>query len=64
MDITAAWTDLRLKLCSNGFTPTLHILDSKCSHLMQKAFTKHSLNFQLVPPHLHRRNAAERAIQT
>jgi hypothetical protein len=64
MDITTAWTELHLKLQENGFAPTLHILDNKCSHLMQKAFTKHLINFQLVPPHVHRRNPAKRAIQT
>ena len=31
---------------------------------MNKAFRKNNLDFQLVPPHVHRRNAAERAIQT
>ena len=64
MDITTAWTALHHKLRSNGFSPTLHILDNECSHVMKQAFTKHSVNFQLVPPHVHRRNAAERAIQT
>jgi hypothetical protein len=64
MDITTAWTELHLMLRDNGFAPTLHILDNECSHLMQQAFTKHLVNFQLVPPHVHRRNAAERAIQT
>jgi hypothetical protein len=49
---------------SYGFSPTLHILDNECSHVMKQAFAKHSVNFQLVPPHVHRRNAAERAIQT
>jgi hypothetical protein len=64
MEITTAWTELHLKLRDNAFAPTLHILDNECSHLMQKAFTKHSVNFQLVPPHVYQRNAAERAIQT
>jgi hypothetical protein len=62
MDITTAWTELHLKLRDNGFAPTLHILNNECSHLMQRAFTKHSVTFQLVPPHVHRRNAAEHAI--
>ena len=42
----------------------LHILDNECSKDMKKAFRKNNLDFQLVPPHVHRRNAAERAIQT
>jgi hypothetical protein len=56
MDITTAWTELHNKLRDNGFSPTLHILDNKCSHVMKQAFAKHSVNF-------HRQNAAERAIQ-
>jgi hypothetical protein len=64
MDITTAWTKLHNKLRDNGFSPTLHILDNECSNVMKQAFAKHSVNFQLVPPHVHRRNAAERAIQT
>jgi hypothetical protein len=31
---------------------------------LKQAFKKHNVAFQLVPPHLHRTNAAERAIQT
>ena len=31
---------------------------------MKHAFEKHNIDFQLVPPHQHRRNAAERAIMT
>jgi hypothetical protein len=64
MDITTAWTKLHNKLQDNGFSPTLHILDNECSHVMKQAFAKHSVNFQLMPSHVHRRNAAERAIQT
>ena len=31
---------------------------------MQRAFRKYNVNFQLVPPYTHRRNAAKRAIRT
>ena len=31
---------------------------------MKKAFRKNDVDFQLVPPHVYRLNAAERAIQT
>jgi hypothetical protein len=64
LELTTAWTELHLKLRDNGFAPSLHVLDNECSHEMKKAFTKHDVTFQLVPPHVHRRNAAERAIQT
>jgi hypothetical protein len=54
MDITTAWTKLHNKLLDNGFSPTLRILDNECSHVMKQAFAKHSVNFQFVPPRVHR----------
>jgi hypothetical protein len=32
--------------------------------MLQQFMTSESIDFQLVPPHVHRRNAAERAIRT
>jgi hypothetical protein len=64
MDITTTWTELHHELRANMFSPTLHILDNECSQVMKQAFAKHSVNFQLVPPHVHRRNPAEGLIQT
>jgi hypothetical protein len=63
-ELTQAWTELHTKLQANGYAPTLHILDNECSDDLKKAFKKYDVNFQRVPPHSHRRNAAERAIQT
>ena len=31
---------------------------------MKRAFRKNNVDFQLVPPHVHRRNASKTAIQT
>jgi hypothetical protein len=62
--MTATWTELHEHLRSNGYAPDLHILDNECSHDFKKAFQKYNVAFQRVPPHVHRRNAAERAIQT
>ena len=39
-------------------------MDNEISNDLRKAFKKYQLEFQLVPPHVHRRNVAERAIQT
>jgi hypothetical protein len=63
-ELTTAWTSLHDQLQSNGYAPELHILDNECSDELKKAFKKYSVAFQCVPPHVHRRNAAERAIQT
>jgi hypothetical protein len=62
--MTATWTELHEHLRSNGYAPDLHILDNECSHELKKAFQKYNVAFQRVPPHVHRQNAAERAIQT
>ena len=40
------------------------ILDNEVSRDLKIAFQEHDTVFQLVPPHSHRRNLAERAIQT
>ena len=63
-ELKASWKTLFLKLQTNGHTPELHILDNECSEELHKAFEKYQVTFQLVPPHVHRRNAAERTIQT
>ena len=46
------------------FTPKLHIMDNKASAALKAALRKHKVKYQLAPLHLHRQNAAERAIQT
>ena len=43
--------------------PTLHILDNECSQEFKDVITLNKMKFQLVPPHDHRRNAAEKAVQ-
>jgi hypothetical protein len=63
-EITNAWTRLHAQLRANSAAPTLHVLDNECSDELKKAFLKYNIKFQLVPPHSHRRNAAECAIQT
>ena len=52
----------RLKL--RGSIPKMHILDNEASNSLKTTLIKNNIAYQLVPPHLHRRNMAERAIQT
>ena len=40
------------------------MLDNECSNELKSAFFKHDIGFQLDKPHLHRADAAERAIRT
>ena len=54
----------RKLLYIRGLTPKTHVLDNECSKVLKEYMEEENETFQLVPPHLHRRNAAERAIQT
>jgi hypothetical protein len=47
-----------------GFKPKLQTLDNETSAALKNFFTANNVEYQLVPPHCHRRNAAERAIRT
>ena len=64
LEINTTWSQTHLRLLHNGFSPKLHVLDNKFSLSMKKGFKKYDVAFQLVPPHVHRRNSTERAIQT
>ena len=39
-------------------------MDNEVSQDLKTAIGKEAATYQLVPPHVHRRNAAERAIKT
>ena len=51
-------------LTKRGRKPNLYILDNEASADLKASLAKQNINYQLVPPHVHRRNAAERAIRT
>ena len=52
----------RLKAC--GINPEKQVLDKECSAEFKKAIRDNQMTYELVPPDDHRRNIAERAIQT
>ena len=54
---------LRL-LQRRGLRPKLHRLDNEASQLLKDFMTDEDVDYQLTPAGLHRRNWAERAIQT
>ena len=62
--IVTAWKSLFNRLTKHGHTTKMFVLDNEFSSQLKDTLTKARLNFQLVPPHVHRRNAAERAIKT
>jgi hypothetical protein len=51
-------------LVQAGCRPRLHFMDNECSDLVKDFMRSKNIDFQLVPPDTHRRNAAERAIRT
>jgi hypothetical protein len=63
-EIKTAWLKMHLTLTRHGSTPNLYILDNEASSELKNAMIKYKVNYQLAPPHIHRQNAAERAIQT
>jgi hypothetical protein len=51
------------RLQAGGLTVATHILDNEASHAYKDAITTTwKCKYQLVPPDMHRHNAAERAI--
>ena len=59
-----AYMKIQALLTSRGLKPKLHFLDNECAASFKVFMKSVDEAFQLVPPHLHRRNAAERSIQT
>jgi hypothetical protein len=59
-----AYENIHQELTGKGFKPKLQTLDNEASTALKNFFTANNIASQLVPPHCHRRNAAERAIRT
>ena len=63
-EMIRAYLVLVTRLSNAGVKPKMHILDNECSEEFKAQIRKNNMTFQLVPPHDHRRNIAEKAIQT
>ena len=63
-EMICAYQKLIDRFKSAGITPKRHILDNKCSTNFKQTIRDNNMTYQLVPPHDHRRNMAEKAIQT
>jgi hypothetical protein len=59
-----AFGEIFQELTSLRFKPTLKKMDNEASAALKSYFTENNMTYQLVPPHCHRRNAAECAIIT
>ena len=62
-EMVRAYTAAITRLKQGGELPTMHILDNECSRELKRAIKNNEMKIQLVPPHDHRRNAAEKAVQ-
>jgi hypothetical protein len=62
--ILEAYKEVFHTLKQAGLRPKLACLDNKCSQLLKEYLTSKGVDYQIAPPYIHRRNAAERAIQT
>jgi hypothetical protein len=59
-----AYDSIHQELTVKGFEPKLLTLENEASTALKNFFTVNNIAYQLVPPHCHRRNDAERAIMT
>ena len=62
--LLAAYKSITQDLTKRGFKPRLHTLDNEISDMMKDYMDEQDITYQLTPAGLHRRNLAERAIQT
>jgi hypothetical protein len=59
-----AYDTIHQELTVKCFKPEIQTLDNEASAALKHFFTANDVEYQVVPPHCHRRNSAERAIRT
>jgi hypothetical protein len=62
-DMVRAFDLLIQSLIIRGLKPSLERFDNEASLALRNYLTKKGIDYQLAPPHIHRRNNDERAIQ-
>ena len=63
-ELICAYTTLYTHLYNRGIAPQVQMLNSDCLSGLKQVMRNAGVAFQIVPPHLHRTNAAEPAIVT
>ncbi len=64
INIFGAYKKNFTELATKGFKPKINVMDNQATKHIKKILTEEECKLQLVEPHNHRVNAAERAIQT
>ena len=62
--IVKAWAKVSNTLELADIQQSIYILDNEISNEFKTRLKNKDIKFQLVPPHIHRRNAAERDVQS
>ena len=62
--ITKGWEKINNRIVRAGEKPAVYIIDNEASRNLKQTMKAQGIDYQLVPPHNHRANLAERAIQT
>ena len=62
--MVTAFKEVITTLKTQGYHPALNVMDNECSAAVEKYIRSEKISIQLVPPHNHQVNAAERAIAT
>ena len=62
--IYEAYKEVFETLEAKGYKPKMNVMDNQATKYIKKFLTKKECDLQVVEPHNHRVNAAERAIQT
>jgi len=60
----ATFTDILATLNARGYVPALNVMYNECFKAVEANIRSNKMDIQLVPPHNHRVNTAERAIAT
>ena len=63
-ELTAAYSNIQKHLQQIGCAPQLHTLDNEAPAELLALIENNNCKYEIVPPYVHRRNAAERAIRT
>jgi hypothetical protein len=63
-EMIRAYQKLIDRLHATRIVPKHHILDNECSYEFKETIKCNEMTYQLIPPHNHRRNRAEKVIQT